>query len=275
MLYIIFYIRILKINNHMFIKKLKNSIQAIVMKTKQHKIFWVSALVASILMYIVQYAVFNDYLGIINSFLGKIAFVPIQVFLITVVISGILSDMEKSARLEKLNILIGTFFSETGTKSLKYFSKIDPNIEEIGNKLKVTDSWVDEDFKNALNYAKDRDYTLNASKEDIIKIYEFLSKNKEFLMRLLENPNLMEHEHFTELLRAVFHLLEELESRENLHESSENDIMHLNGDMIRSYRLITIEWVNYMKYLKNNYPYLFSLAMRRNPFDKSAKTSLK
>jgi hypothetical protein len=51
--------------------------------------------------------------------------------------------------------------------------------------------------------------------------------------------------------------------------------MHLNGDMVRSYRLITIEWVNYMKYLKNNYPYLFSLAMRRNPFDKSAKTSLK
>lgn len=275
MLYIIFYIRILKINNYMFIKKLKNSIQAIVMKTKQHKIFWVSALVASILMYIVQYAVFNDYLGIINSFFGKIAFVPIQVFLITVVISGILSDMEKSARLEKLNILIGTFFSETGTKSLKYFSKIDPNIEEIGNKLKVTDSWVDEDFKNALNYAKDRDYTLNASKEDILEIYEFLSKNKEFLMRLLENPNLMEHEHFTELLRAVFHLLEELESRENLHESSENDIMHLNGDMVRSYRLITIEWVNYMKYLKNNYPYLFSLAMRRNPFDKTAKTSLK
>lgn len=275
MLYIIFYIRILKINNYNFIKKLKNSIQAIVMKTKQHKIFWISALVASILMYIVQYAVFNDYLSIINSFFGKIAFVPIQVFLITVVISGILSDMEKSSRLEKLNILIGTFFSETGTKSLKYFSKIDSLIDEIGSKLKVTDSWSDEDFKNALNYAKDRDYTLNASKEDIIEIYEFLSKNKEFLMRLLENPNLMEHEHFTELLRAVFHLLEELESRENLHESSENDIMHLNGDMVRSYRLITIEWVNYMKYLKNNYPYLFSLAMRRNPFDKSAKTSLK
>lgn len=52
MLYIIFYIRILKINNYNFIKKLKNSIQAIVMKTKQHKIFWISALVASILMII-------------------------------------------------------------------------------------------------------------------------------------------------------------------------------------------------------------------------------
>ncbi|ABO35759.1 conserved hypothetical protein [Methanococcus maripaludis C5] len=245
------------------------------MKTKQHKIFWVSALVASILMYVVQYAVFNDYWGIINSFFGKIAFVPIQVFLITVVISGILSDMDKSARLEKLNILIGTFFSETGTKSLKYFSKIDPHIEEIGSKLKVTDSWSEEDFKNALNYAKNRDYILDASKEDILEIYEFLSKNKEFLMRLLENPNLMEHEHFTDLLRAVFHLLEELESRENLHESSKNDIMHLNGDMVRSYQLITIEWVNYMKYLKNNYPYLFSLAMRRNPFDKATKTSLK
>jgi len=245
------------------------------MKTKQHKIFWISALVASILMYIVQYAVFNDYLGIINSFFGKLAFVPIQVFLITVVISGILSDMEKSARLEKLNILIGTFFSETGTKTLNYFSKIDPDINNIGGKLKVTDTWSDEDFKNALNYVKNKDYSVNASKEDILEIYEFLSKKKEFLMRLLENPNLMEHEHFTELLRAVFHLLEELETRENLHESSENDIEHLKGDLVRSYRLITIEWVNYMKYLKNNYPYLFSLAMRRNPFDKNSKTSLK
>ena len=27
------------------------------------------------------------------------------------------------------------------------------------------------------------------------------------------------------------------------------------------------EWIVYMKYLKNNYPFLFSLAVRTNPFD--------
>lgn len=30
------------------------------------------------------------------------------------------------------------------------------------------------------------------------------------------------------------------------------------------------EWLEYMRYLKNNYPYLFSLSMRTNPFDRKA-----
>ena len=29
-------------------------------------------------------------------------------------------------------------------------------------------------------------------------------------------------------------------------------------------------WIIYMKYLKNNYPFLFSLAVRTNPFNKEA-----
>jgi hypothetical protein len=31
-----------------------------------------------------------------------------------------------------------------------------------------------------------------------------------------------------------------------------------------------IEWLTYMQYLKQYYPYLFSLAMRKNPFDRNA-----
>jgi hypothetical protein len=30
------------------------------------------------------------------------------------------------------------------------------------------------------------------------------------------------------------------------------------------------EWVVYMKYLKGSYPYLFSLAVRTNPLDRTA-----
>jgi len=29
----------------------------------------------------------------------------------------------------------------------------------------------------------------------------------------------------------------------------------------------TPQWLNYMRYLKNSYPYLFSLAARMNPFN--------
>jgi len=34
--------------------------------------------------------------------------------------------------------------------------------------------------------------------------------------------------------------------------------------------LLVQEWLDYMEYLKVNYPYLFSLAMRTNPFDRKA-----
>jgi hypothetical protein len=48
----------------------------------------------------------------------------------------------------------------------------------------------------------------------------------------------------------------------------------LAGDITRSYRLVLREWVSYMQHLKNNYPYLFSLAMRTNPFDPEAEVSV-
>jgi hypothetical protein len=35
------------------------------------------------------------------------------------------------------------------------------------------------------------------------------------------------------------------------------------------------EWVEYMKHLKNEYPYLFSFAMRTNPFDDKATIEVK
>jgi len=35
------------------------------------------------------------------------------------------------------------------------------------------------------------------------------------------------------------------------------------------------QWLAYMKYLKNFYPYLFSLAMRTNPFDQHASPIIK
>ena len=87
---------------------------------------------------------------------------------------------------------------------------------------------------------------------------------------MLENPNLLEHDTFTDLLWAVTHITEELACRENCIELTETDLDHISVDIKRAYIRLVREWLNYMKYLKNNYPYLFSLAMRTNPFDQDA-----
>ena len=95
------------------------------------------------------------------------------------------------------------------------------------------------------------------------------------MVRLLENPTLLEHESFTDLLRAVFHLTEELAYREDLSRQPGPDRAHIDGDINRAYHLLVHQWLDYMEHLKLNYPYLFSLAMRTNPFDRQASPIVK
>jgi hypothetical protein len=84
----------------------------------------------------------------------------------------------------------------------------------------------------------------------------------------------MEHESFTELLRAVFHLAEELSVRDDLSQIPEPDLRHISADIQRAYRLLGGEWLVYMKHLRDNYPYLFSLAVRLNPFNPEASPTV-
>ena len=62
------------------------------------------------------------------------------------------------------------------------------------------------------------------------------------------------------------HLTDELAHRPSLADIPDSDLHHLNGDAERAYRLLVKEWVDYLHHLKRDYPYLFSLAVRTNPF---------
>jgi hypothetical protein len=68
----------------------------------------------------------------------------------------------------------------------------------------------------------------------------------------------------------VFHLTEELAVRKDLMTIPDSDLQHLTNDTKRAYTLFIREWLNYMKHLKDDYPYLFSLAVRTNPFNPDA-----
>lgn len=106
-------------------------------------------------------------------------------------------------------------------------------------------------------------------------LLECMQSRADMLLRLIENPIIQEHEHFTELLRAVFHLRDELSHRNNLSELLDSDRKHLEGDISRAYKLLIFEWLRYLHYIKNNYGYLFSLAIRTNPFDPGATIVVK
>ena len=53
------------------------------------------------------------------------------------------------------------------------------------------------------------------------------------------------------------------------------DQEHLAGDVQRSYVLLIKEWLAYMSHLRANYPYLYHLALRTNPFDPLATPEIR
>jgi len=116
----------------------------------------------------------------------------------------------------------------------------------------------------------DQNIAVDPERTDLEGLRNFLREKRGFLLNLLQNPNLLEHESFTELLWAVFHLTEELVYRKNIKKTNSADLDHLMGDIRRAYGLIINEWLQYMEHLKEDYPYLFSLAVRTNPFDPAA-----
>jgi hypothetical protein len=222
------------------------------------------------LFLLLHYYLFHDLYNIFYYLLLDVAFMFIQILLVTLIIHRLLNDREKRGRLEKLNMVIGAFFSETGKSLLSILTASDPGFGEICSKLIVRQDWTKKDFDESVRRLKNYQFNLVIDKNELPAFKEFLHNNRNFLLRIIENPTLMEHETFTELLLSVFHLTEELEIRKDLSTLSKSDVAHITKDMSRAYQLLISEWLHYLKYLRSNYPYLFSLAVRTNPIDPNA-----
>jgi hypothetical protein len=235
--------------------------------------------VLSALLYVANYLIFHDLHEVLFYIGIDTAFLPIEILFVVLVIENAISSREKKQMMEKLNMVIGAFFSELGTDLLGAITKFDPDTEHIKDDLIINTSWSEKDFKRAKKTIKEFDYTLNITDDPesiqfLMNAKKFLVDKRKFLLALLENPNLLEHETFTDLLWAVFHLMEELENRTDISKLSKSDYNHLSGDVVRIYSLLIIEWLQYMEHLMNNYPYLFSLAVRTNPFDPHARVEI-
>ena len=239
-----------------------------------HRFNWkialgVSLIVLSAALYWAHFALFRDSHHIFIYLLGDVAFLPIEVLLVTLVIHQILTRREKRLLLQKLNMVIGAFFSEAGVRLLRCFIDVDrslpPKCETLG-----AAAWRGDNLKELVRALKECEYSPAAAPADLERMKKLLADERGFLLGLLENPNLLEHESFTNMLWAVFHLGEELEARNDFSGLPSSDLKHLEGDMQRAYAALTVEWLYYMDHLKRNYPYLFSLALRTNPFDRTA-----
>jgi len=238
------------------------------------RIKWgVGFLLAALAVDLSHYLIFADSRYIVKFIVAQLGFLPISVFLVTIVLNQLLARREKQALLQKMNMVVGTFFSEVGTHLL---TLIDPTAGNpaLRTRLLFSPHWTGGDYNAVRNELADHLLGSLPPASGFTELRSFLLGKRDFLLLLLGNPNLLEHASFTELLWAVFHLAEELGCRANLEELSVNDAAHLNGDVQRVSRLLLLEWLAYLQHLQDDYPYLFSLSVRTNPFDRKANAAL-
>ena len=234
-----------------------------------------SLIAASLFFYLINYLVFRDPPFMLRLLTLQLGFVPISVILITLFLNQLLVRRERRSRLEKLNMVIGAFFSEVGTTLLKAFSDFNPYRDKISKELIITNDWSGRDFASAQEHFRNYDFKIDMQMDYLEELRSILIEKRGFLLRLLENPNLLEHESFTDLLWAIFHLTEELAHRVDIRKLPDTDYEHLSNDMKRAYGLLVSEWIAYMQHMKGSYPYLFSLAIRTNPLDPNASPEVK
>lgn len=89
----------------------------------------------SVVLYSIHFIIYDNAQYIFNGVLARIAFVPIQVLLIALVLNRLLTYHEKRTRLEKLNMVVGAFFTEVGNFLLAYFSTHDPQQKNLSAEL--------------------------------------------------------------------------------------------------------------------------------------------
>jgi len=84
-------------------------------------LFGLLLIALSALLYLVHFYLFHNLAYIEIYGLGDVAFLPIEVLLVVLVVDWIISRQEKRSQLAKLNMVIGVYFSEVGTPLLKAF----------------------------------------------------------------------------------------------------------------------------------------------------------
>jgi hypothetical protein len=231
-----------------------------------------SLLAASAVFFAVDYVAFADLRASIGFYtLLDIAFIPLNVLIVGMFINRLLAARERQELLHKMNIVIGAFFSETGSELIARISGFHTTIDEDRKHMVFDASWSAEEFETHRRAVMGEHHAMDLDAGDLASLRDDLAAHRTFVLSLLQNGNLLEHASFTDMLWAVSHLSEELSARRDLAVLPEADRLHLQLDMARAYGRLLGEWLLYARHLRDHYPYLFSFVVRTNPFDPSAK----
>jgi hypothetical protein len=228
-------------------------------------------IVTSAILYYIHFTIFKDFHHIALYFVEDLAFIPIEVIFVSLIIHKAIEDQEKEKIREKTNVLISVFFSEAGNSLLKALISSDDEIHRLKSIISENVHFSPKEIRLMKEGLSNHSYKLDLDGDDLCVIEDMMVSHKSFILNLIQNPHLIEHDGLTDLILAMLHLIEELGARDDLKSISKDDVDHLTGDVERVYSQLSKEWLAYMGYQKKEYPFLFSFSSRSNPFSNENK----
>ena len=121
------------------------------MKGLKWQVKWaIILIVLSALIYILHFVIFRDVHHIFLYLIGDIAFVFIEVLMVTLVIHELLTMRERKDLIEKMNMVVGTFFVEVGRTLLDRLNDFDKNFDEVKDYFIDIGVWEKKDRKSVV-----------------------------------------------------------------------------------------------------------------------------
>lgn len=237
--------------------------------TRWRWFFGVGLVALSISLYGLHYLIFHDPHHIFIFFVHDVAFVPIEVLLVTLIIHELLSRRQKREMMYKMNMIIGVFYHEMGAGLIQRIVVFLRHETELRERLSGIGKWTDADFARAAARMREYSPAFECGGEDFSELRRYLSQKRPFVVRLLENPTLLEHDRLSEILWSVTHIMDELALRPDVDCLASDVGRHIADDLRRAFGLLGAEWLNYLNHLKNDYPYMFESALKLGPFGES------
>jgi hypothetical protein len=135
--------------------------------TKQNLLMILLLVALSAGLYGLQVTIFQTFRDTSFYFLQDLAFLPLQVAIVTIVLGRVVSEWNKRERLKKINMAISAFFSEAGTEIMMKLTQLIENNDELKPGLTIGIGWTASEFSAALKVLKKAELKITCAGEDL------------------------------------------------------------------------------------------------------------
>lgn len=223
-------------------------------------------LIFSAVTYVIHYLIFRDFHHIAIFFVHDIAFLPLEVILVSLGFDKMIEKTNEEETKSRLSIIETLFFNESGNQMLRYLIRFDPDADQLKETLNVAEEWRSADFAQAERRLDAHPFHLDLEQIDFFGMHYHLTERVDFYRNILENPATTQSDEFTAMVMNIYLLWEELDCRTDLYNLLPDERDYLGGLLLSIYRELVEYWLdNAYNHSLHNRPRLKRL-IATNPF---------